>query len=72
MYGLYGLEHHIVEISGDVTDAGRANERRTREDRATHYSANGCWMAEVRKTSDLVENGFPKWVYVGNFCQPSV
>ena len=34
MYGLYGLEHHIVEISGDVTDAGRTNER-TREDRAT-------------------------------------
>ena len=23
MYGLYGLKHHIVEISGDVTDAGR-------------------------------------------------
>ena len=22
-YGLYGLKHHIVEISGDVTDAGR-------------------------------------------------
>ena len=21
MYGLYGLKHHIVEISGDVTDA---------------------------------------------------
>ena len=32
MYGLYGLKHHIVEISGDVTDAGRP---RTREDRAT-------------------------------------
>ena len=38
MYGLYGLKHHIVEINGDVTDAGRTNERRrrrTREDRAT-------------------------------------
>ena len=23
MYGLYGLKHHIVEISGDVIDAGR-------------------------------------------------
>ena len=22
MFGLYGLRHHIVEISGDVTDAG--------------------------------------------------
>ena len=27
MYGLYGLKHHIVEISGDVTDAGRTGRR---------------------------------------------
>ena len=27
MYGLYGLKHHIVEISGDVTDAGRTNKQ---------------------------------------------
>ena len=32
IYGLYRLTHHIVEISGDVTDAGRQT---TREDRAT-------------------------------------
>ena len=31
MYGLYGLKHHIVEITGDVTDAGRT----TSKDRAT-------------------------------------
>ena len=30
MYGLYGLKHHIVEISEDVTDAGQTNKR-TRE-----------------------------------------
>ena len=39
MFGLYGLKHHIAEKSGDVTDAGRTdertNKRRTREDRAT-------------------------------------
>ena len=23
IYGLYGLKHHILEIRGDVTDAGR-------------------------------------------------
>ena len=33
MYGFYGLKHHIVEISGDVTDAGR--DGTTSEDRAT-------------------------------------
>ena len=26
MYGLYGLKHHIVEISQDVTD-GRTNNK---------------------------------------------
>ena len=31
MYGLYGLKHHIVETSGDVTDVGRT----TSEDRAS-------------------------------------
>ena len=39
MYGLYGLKHHIVEISGDVTDAGRTNKQTNKqtssEDRAT-------------------------------------
>ena len=38
IYGLYGLKHHIVEISGDVTKVlrtdGRTNER-TRKDSAT-------------------------------------
>ena len=33
IFGLYGLKHHIEEISGDVTDAGRRTT--TREDRAT-------------------------------------
>ena len=32
MYGLYGLKHHTVEISGDVTDP---DNRTTRKDRAT-------------------------------------
>ena len=34
MYDLYSLKHHIVEISGDVTDAGR-DRTTTSEDRAT-------------------------------------
>ena len=32
MYGLYGLNRHTVEISGDVT---MRDGRQTREDRAT-------------------------------------
>ena len=36
MYGLYGLKHQIVEISGDVTDADeQTNEQTTRKHRAT-------------------------------------
>ena len=40
---MYGLEHHIVEISGDVTDAGRTDGR-TREDRATQPMEAG-WLS---------------------------
>ena len=36
MYGLYGVKHHIVEISGDVTDPdGRTTKQPTSKDRAT-------------------------------------
>ena len=35
MYVMYGLKHHTVEISGDVTDTGRTTNNWTREDRAT-------------------------------------
>ena len=36
MYGLYGLKHHIVEISGDVTDPDKqTNKQMTSEYRAT-------------------------------------
>ena len=27
MYGLYGLKHNIVEICGDVTNAGRTEDQ---------------------------------------------
>ena len=33
MYSLYGLKHHIVDISGDVTDAGRMNKRTNNKQR---------------------------------------
>ena len=36
IFGLYGLKHHIVEISGDVTDVGQDKPKQTTsEDRAT-------------------------------------
>ena len=35
MYGLYARKHHIAEMRGDVTDAGRQPTDRTNEDRAT-------------------------------------
>ena len=40
MYGLYVLKHHIVEISGDVTDAGRTNERQAKIWLLSFSSAN--------------------------------
>ena len=35
IYGLYGLKHLKVEISGDVTKVGRTDNQPTRKDRAT-------------------------------------
>ena len=35
IYGLYGLKHHIVEKSGDVTKVPRTDGQPTRKDRAT-------------------------------------
>ena len=51
MYGFYGLRHHTVDTSGDVTDAGRTNKRQTREDRATQPMDS--WKAEFRNYSSI-------------------
>ena len=42
MYGVYGLTHHIVEISGDVTDAGRMDKR---EDGISFWSVKH-WVSQ--------------------------
>ena len=44
IFGLYGLKPHIVEISGDVTDAGRTTTQ-TREDSATQPM--DCWRLSL-------------------------
>ena len=54
MYGLYGLKHHILEISGDVTDAGHTNER-TREDRATQPLDAGRLSFAKSSFGDLIK-----------------
>ena len=35
IYGLYSQKHHIVEMRGGVTDAGRQRRQTKSEDRAT-------------------------------------
>ena len=35
IYGLYCLIHHILEIIGNVTNAGRTKKQQARADRAT-------------------------------------
>ena len=42
IYGLYGLERHIVEISGDVTDAGRT----TNDDEQGKIVLLSQWMLD--------------------------
>ena len=45
IYGLYGLEHHTVEISGDVTDAGRTNDDDD-DDKQGKIMLLSLWMLE--------------------------
>ena len=42
IYGLYSLKHHIVEMRGGVTDAGRT----ITEDRATQLMEAGGWVSQ--------------------------
>ena len=42
IYGLYGLKHHIVEICGDVTDAGRT----TNDDEQGKIVLLSQWMLD--------------------------
>ena len=43
MYGLYVRKHHIVDMRGDVIDAGRPNDKqRTSENKATQPIGAGC------------------------------
>ena len=65
IYGLYGLKHQIVEISGDVTDAGRTNNKQTVKiellsqwmieaefrNRATQPMDAGGWVSQFGKLS---------------------
>ena len=45
IFGLYGVKHHIVEISGNVTDAGRRRQTNS-EDRATQPIEAGGWVLQ--------------------------
>ena len=53
IYGLYGLKHHIVEISGDVTKAGRTNEQ-TRKDSATQLLNREALSFAIASTDSVV------------------
>ena len=55
MYGLYGLKHHTVEISGDVTDPdGRTDgQTTTRKDRATQLLI--CEALSFAKTKVYIQ-----------------
>merc|ERR1712208_103727 len=55
IYGLYGLKRHIVEISGDVTKAGRdgRTDERTRKDRATQLLNRETLSFAIQRSSPL-------------------
>ena len=49
IYGLYGLKHHIVEMRGGVTDAGRTNERTNEQTLKIELLSQWKLEAEFRK-----------------------
>ena len=52
--GFYGLKHQIVEISGDVTDAGRTDKQTTTsEDRATQLLICATLSFAIREIAEL-------------------
>ena len=59
MYSLYGLKHHLVEISGDVTDARRQRTTTTRENRATQLVISETLSLAIRfsLSFEMGENG---------------
>ena len=50
--GLFGLKRHIVEISGDVIDAGRTDGRTTSKDKATQLLICEPLSFSISFTSD--------------------
>ena len=49
IYGLHARKHHMVEMRGDVTDAGQTNKRTTinNEVRATQPMEAGGWVSQI-------------------------
>ena len=68
MYGLYGLKHHIVEISADVTRRdGRTNER-TRKDNATQPFDAGRLSFAIRAGKQRYLHRFDSQKSICNMC----
>ena len=74
MYGLHGLKHHIVEISGDVTDAGQT----TSEDSATQLLICEklslaiqfwCWRPTAEKPLEYLPETFDSADQISNTPQ---
>ena len=60
MYGLYGLKHHTVEISGNVTRCRMDKRRRqTREDKATQPLDAGRLSFAMTKAQKFIDNIMP-------------
>ena len=57
IFGLHGHKPHIVEKSGDVTDAGQPTEQGKIE-----LLSDGSWKAEFRNS---LQHFFPHWKLIG-------
>ena len=57
IYGLYAPKHHIVELRGDVTNAGRTNKQSTKQTLKIELLSQWKLKADFRNYDHLVESG---------------
>ena len=57
IYGLYGLKHHIVEISGDVTDAAQTNSEQGK------IELLSFWMLDAEFSNNFDHQGLDMLIF---------
>ena len=77
IYGLYGLRHHIVEISEDVTNAGRTDGRTNEQGKTglwtvgwLSFAKQQPYISKVSQWDHMWQCNVPQLYMIANGYQP--